>query len=148
MTRSRTSAAPDGDPPGVDPLWMRELGALPREDARPVVRARLLASTLPPARAGWLERAHRAVEQSFAHRAAWGAAACALLAVGVGAGLRLGGDDRLDAPPAQPVVAQEAAASDGRIVILDDPRMGLMHGLETFDRIGVADADLLADWGR
>ena len=131
----------------------RQLRSLPREDARPAVRARLLASTLVPARAGWLERLHQAVERSFAHRAAWGAAACALVVVGVGFGLRPGVHGRLDtvtpgALAAQQVAASNLAPGDAPIVILDDTSMGLMHGLETFDRIGIGEADLLADWGR
>ena len=95
----------------------RQLRSLPREDARPAVRARLLASTLVPARAGWLERLHQAVERSFAHRAAWGAAACALVVVGVGFGLRPGVHGRLDtatpgALAAQPVAASNLATGD------------------------------------
>lgn len=148
---SRGDAAPSsqgGATTGLEPLWARELRALPREDARPLVRARLLASTLVPARAGWLERLHRAAERSLAHRAAWAAVACALVVVGVGLGLRPGLHGRLDTPVAQPVAAADSTADGPTLVILDDPRMGLMHGLETFDRIGIGEADLLADWGR
>jgi hypothetical protein len=42
----------------------------------------------------------------------------------------------------------EAGEDAAPLILLDDPRLGLMHGLETFDRIGFQDAELVADWGR
>lgn len=167
----RRAAADLGPHERVVASW---LAALPRADTGAHVRQRLLTHAAGTAPAGRTLRLRGLLGGRLWTRPALpllAMAACAVLAVGVV--MQGGSGSSLPAPPGQApsqadasaggsallagdVATRTLAAAQGPeggedaapLILLDDPRLGLMHGLETFDRIGFQDAELVADWGR
>jgi hypothetical protein len=110
----------------------------------------------------WLERApaprglrallatapHAAARAAWTGRfplGAWGLASAALLLLALGVGTTI----ELAMPPS-PRPGTAAASTDAmtRVVIVEDPTMALFHDVETFDEVGLAPGELIADWGR
>lgn len=81
----------------------------------------------------------------------WGVASAALLLLALGAAVAVELIDPVD--PAQPAVDAHAAAqarADEALkqTIHEDENLALYHGVETFDEVGLAPGELIADWGR
>ena len=76
---------------------------------------------------------------------AWGLATAALLllAIGTVATVELGTD--LAEPAA---VGTRTAGPGAPLVIVEDPTLAIFHEIETFDEVGLAPDELIADWQR
>ncbi|MDF1701281.1 MAG: hypothetical protein P1V36_09010 [Planctomycetota bacterium] len=76
---------------------------------------------------------------------AWGLASAALLLLALGAAIAV---ELSDPVPAAPVDSHAAARAAADLAISEDDTLALYHGVETFDEVGMAPGELIADWGR
>ena len=75
----------------------------------------------------------------------WGVASAALLLVALGAAVAIELTDPIQAPAAADGSAFKARAT---VDITEDDSLALYHSVETFDEVGLAPGELIADWGR
>jgi hypothetical protein len=114
--------------------WFR---ALERVDPPASLRHRVLAaSARRPSRSGTLLRAFPL--------GAWGLATAATLLLAVGAIVAV----ELTTPAPELPGPRRAAGPAVSLIVESDPTLALFHGLETFDEVGLAPGELIADWGR
>lgn len=76
----------------------------------------------------------------------WGLATAALLLVAFGAVAWVEATDTMPGVPGQD--GPSATQPVDSLVIVEDPTMPLFHDLETFDEVGLAPDELIADWSR
>ena len=77
---------------------------------------------------------------------AWGVATAALVLVALGAAVAV---EVLDpVTPAPTPHARQAVSPASSLVLVEDPTMALFHDLATFDEVGRAPGELIADWQR
>lgn len=109
-------------------------GRLERVEAPEGLRTRVLAAATVPA--GRLLRFPMG---------RWGVASAALLLLALGAAITIEMTDPVMPVRSDPHVAKRAAAD---LKIAEDDTLALYHGVETFDEVGLAPGELIADWGR
>ena len=153
----KPSATPDAD--RASDLAEGELGVaawfdhLARVDAPEGLRSRILAASaasVPPA--GRLLR----LPLGRVPFGAWGLASAALLLLALGAAVAVELFDPVQAPAAPVDARAEARAAADRALAQrirnpaaqQDDNLALYHGVETFDEVGLAPGELIADWGR
>ena len=136
----RDPASPLGTsvPPAPEADLVRWFAHLERHDAPVALRGRVLAAARGQAPLTLLQRVPLG---------AWGLASAALLllALGTAVGIEL-------ATPALPGAPALAAPGNrdvaGQVRIREDATLTLFHDVESFDDVGLAAGELLADWGR
>jgi hypothetical protein len=124
--------------------WFRHL---PRVDAPTGLRDRVLGAVGPtaPARGRGDLRLLSPRAWPFG---AWGMASAALLLLSLGAAVVVELSAPLPAPAAAPVAPAAAPGRSAHLRVTEDSTLTLFHDVETFDEVGLAPGDLIADWGR
>lgn len=78
----------------------------------------------------------------------WGLATAALLLLALGTATAV---ELSDGPQAAPTVAPSSGlveTAGAHVQIVEDPSMALFHDVETFDDLGLARGEVIAEWGR
>ncbi|MDA1193654.1 MAG: hypothetical protein O2894_00560 [Planctomycetota bacterium] len=77
---------------------------------------------------------------------AWGLASAAALLLALGAAVTL---ELTETPgSASAPISADLRPLAGDYSITEDATLALYHGVETFDEVGLAPGELIADWGR
>jgi hypothetical protein len=126
--------------------WFAAVG---RPDAPAALRARVLAPPSVPTAGRLLHLPSLVLGRALGRRGPlgrWGMATAALVLVALGAALAI---ETLDPVQPGPDPATRIQGRSGRsLVIVEDPTMALFHDLATFDEVGRASDELIADWQR
>ena len=119
-------------------------GQLERVEAPEGLRSRVLACAASDAGSAPAGRLLRFPLGRFP-MGKWGVASAAVLLLALGAAIAI----ELGNPIPEPGMDAHAAAQAAiDLRISEDDSLALYHGVETFDEVGMAPGELIADWGR